>query len=216
MRPLSRILTSVGFLLLFLAALLTVVETSGTSAELYRELQLANGLPDGAGLTLAEMTAVDDQLANYLSGDGNALDAAPFNETEKLHMADVFRLFGLLRTVRNVLLGASVALLAAGLWLSRGKGALFGSLAGLALLILPLCVLGIWAAIDFTHAFESFHRALFSNDLWQLNPETDLLIRLLPERFFSDFLAVVAVRAGILLGAVPLALFGARFGRRFV
>jgi len=213
---LSRVLTSVGFFLLFAAALLTVVETSGTSASLYRELQLANGLPDDAGLTLEEMTAIDGQLAAYLSGDESALDDAPLNDVEKLHMKDVFRLFGLLRAVRNALLAAAVALLAAGLWLSRGGGALFGSLAGLLLLVLPLIALGVWAAIDFTGAFDAFHRALFANDLWRLNPGTDLLIRLMPERFFSDFAAVVAVRAGVLVGAVPLALFGARFGRRFV
>ncbi|NLD59848.1 MAG: TIGR01906 family membrane protein [Clostridiales bacterium] len=215
MRPLSRALTAVGFFLLFAALLMTVVETAGTSADLYRELQLENGLPDAAGLALEEMAAIDEQLAGYLSGDASALDGAPFNDTEKLHMADVFHLFGLLRAVRNILLGAAAALLLAGLLLARGRGALFGSLVGLLLLALPLIALGIWAAIDFTSAFDAFHRALFSNDLWQLNPGTDLLIRMLPERFFSDFAAVVAVRAGLFIGAVPLALFGARFGRRF-
>ena len=49
-----------------------------------------------------------------------------------------------------------------------------------------------------------------------MDPETDLLLRLLPEQFFADFAGVIAVRALAYMLAVPLAIFGVRFGRRFV
>ena len=47
---------------------------------------------------------------------------------------------------------------------------------------------------DFNKYFLLFHEMFFSNDLWLLNPETDLLIRMLPEGFFLD----MVVRIGII------------------
>jgi len=53
---------------------------------------------------------------------------------------------------------------------------LLGSVGGLAL----------WAAIDFTSAFTFFHHIFFRNDLWQLDPRTDMLIRIMPQQFFVE------------------------------
>ena len=74
----------------------------------------------------------------------------------------------------------------------------------------------VWAAVDFSSAFTFFHETLFTNDLWLLNPEIDLLLRLLPEQFFADIAATIAVRALAYMAAVPLAIFGVKFGRKFI
>ena len=47
-------------------------------------------------------------------------------------------------------------------------------------------VLVLWAVADFDGLFLTFHRLAFRNDLWLLNPRTDLLIRLMPEDLFID------------------------------
>ncbi len=86
---------------------------------------------------------------------------------------------------------------------------------GLAALLLPLGAFAVWAAVDFSSAFTFFHETLFTNDLWLLNPETDLLLRLLPEQFFADIAATIAARPGV-LRVVPLAIFGVKFGRKFI
>ena len=39
---------------------------------------------------------------------------------------------------------------------------------------------------DFHRYFMIFHEIFFKNDLWLLDPDTDLLIRMLPEGFFLD------------------------------
>ena len=204
MKKCGLALTALGFLCLFAALLLMVVANCGTNDGIYRELQEANGLPEAAGVTQEEMERLDGMLADYLSGDEAALDNSPFNEKERTHMRDVLELFDLARAVRNALFVIAAGLLAAGLWLSRGA------------LLLPLGAFAIWAAADFSGAFTFFHETLFTNDLWLLNPETDLLLRLLPEQFFADFAGVIAVRALAYMLAVPLAIFGVRFGRRFV
>jgi len=204
MKKCGLALTALGFFCLFAALLLMVVANCGTNDGIYRELQEANGLPEAAGVTQEEMERLDGMLADYLSGDEAALDDSPFNEKERTHMRDVLELFDLARAVRNALFVIAAGLLAAGLWLSRGARLLPMCFVGLAALLLPLGAFAIWAA------------ALFTNDLWLLNPETDLLLRLLPEQFFADFAGVIAVRALAYMLAVPLAIFGVRFGRRFV
>ena len=48
-----------------------------------------------------------------------------------------------------------------------------------------LILLGIWILADFTGFWTTFHQLFFTNDLWLLNPATDLMINLFPEAFFS-------------------------------
>ena len=55
------------------------------------------------------------------------------------------------------------------------------------------------AAID--GLFRRFHGLLFTNDLWLLNPKTDLMIRMLPEQFFQ---AVAVHAAGWMLAGQAL------------
>ena len=67
-------------------------------------------------------------------------------------------------------------------------------------------VAGVWAAIDFNSAFNFFHRILFTNDLWLLNPETDLLIRICPSSMFESMGLRIALRAAVILLGVPVLL----------
>ena len=57
------------------------------------------------------------------------------------------------------------------------RNTLFGILGFFALV-------GIYALIDFNHAFTVFHEIFFTNDLWLLNYD-DLLILMLPESLFA-------------------------------
>ena len=45
--------------------------------------------------------------------------------------------------------------------------------------------------MDFNRLFILFHRIAFTNDLWLLNPRTDLLIRLMPIGFFISYAALI-------------------------
>ena len=54
-------------------------------------------------------------------------------------------------------------------------------------------VVVILAVIDFNRLFVLFHKIAFTNDLWLLNPRTDLLIRLMPIEFFVSYAAIIGV-----------------------
>ena len=60
-------------------------------------------------------------------------------------------------------------------------------------------------AIDFNKYFVLFHEIFFNNDLWLLDPATDLLIRMLPEGFFFD----MVIRIGVIFIGSLLILWGA-------
>lgn len=141
-------------------------------------------------------------IAGYLAGDVEAFqltctdDAGAericFNEKEQRHMADCRALFVL---CRKVLLGAMAMLAALGfaaraLRAEKRLCALWYMI-GMLTVLAVLALVGIWGAADFDSLFVLFHRLSFSNDLWLLNPQTDLLIRLMPLNFFIHYAALI-------------------------
>lgn len=66
---------------------------------------------------------------------------------------------------------------------------------GLTLLTLPLISL-LLINVDFTNAFTIFHKIMFNNDKWLLNPVTDPIINMMPEEFFAHCgLAIILLSA---------------------
>ena len=78
--------------------------------------------------------------------------------------------------------------------LCMGTGLFFASIAALAAII----------STNFTKYFILFHHMFFNNDLWILDPSTDMLINIVPEGFFMD----TAGRIAFLFGSLSLILFG--------
>lgn len=128
-----------------------------------------------------------------------------FNEQDRLHMKDVQNLFlgGLfLRNIALILLIGMIAaliLFKADLkyMLPRAFLLAFGVIGGLTVII------GILFATDFTKYFTIFHEMFFTNDLWVFDPETDYMIRMLPEGFFYGILGRIGRFFGFSLG-LPL------------
>lgn len=115
------------------------------------------------------------------------ITAPAFNERESLHMIDVKNLYQFALHIR---IGAGILLIASILYLVYVKrketlDMLAHGFTQIAIAFICFVVmLGLWAAVDFTSLWESFHRLFFSNDLWLLNPRTDLMINMFPEAFF--------------------------------
>ena len=196
---------ALGLVALMLILTLTALHRVGTDDGLYYALQTrANVLP-AAGISDGDLKTLDAALARYLAGDADALlptngetgarsvlemnvDGAvrpAFNEKELAHLEDCQRLFALLRKVRQRLIPWAVLLILAGarLLAHRRRIRRVAWLAPL-LLLIPLGAFALWAVVDFDAAFTFFHRLLFTNDLWLLDPRTDLLIRICPESMF--------------------------------
>lgn len=160
----------------------------------YEELHTATAL----GMSETDLMKATTTLLDYLRGEVDTIDVEvningvqrlAFNAKESAHMVDVRTLYQNAMTVRwsaCILFVISIAVL---LYLQRkaffhyfSKGLLFVS----CLFILFLCLLGIWIQADFTGFWTTFHHIFFTNNLWLLNPATDLMINLFPEAFFAN------------------------------
>ena len=215
-----------GFALCLLGAasmilwgILWSIEYVGTDAELYRELQFGarEDILSHAGISEEDLVRVDGALADCLRGDVQALDGLEaevfgemqpaFNARELAHMEDCRELFELARKVRGVIkvFGPLSAVLGFVLLKDRKRIRLSACLGPL-VLVLPLGALAVWAAADFNAAFNFFHRMLFTNDLWLLDPRTDLLIRICPQGMFMNMGLRIGVMSLIFAAAVPAAM----------
>ncbi|MBQ8109586.1 MAG: DUF1461 domain-containing protein [Clostridia bacterium] len=219
-----------GLVALMLILILTALHGVGTDGALYYRLQTDAGILPGAGISDGDLQTLDAALAEYLAGRPEALmapsEAAPggyaalalnvngavqpaFNERETAHLEDCRGLFALLRKVRGRLIPWAVLLIVGGAWLLNDRRRLRRAawLSPLVLLI-PLGTFAIWALADFDAAFTFFHRLLFRNDLWLLNPRTDLLIRICPESMFMAMGGMIALRGLAILAGVPAVATG--------
>ncbi len=175
-------------------------------------------IPRTSGIAMNDLRQVGAELRRYLNSTDEPLSIRTrigggeqylFNEKETTHMRDVKQL------VHGVyMLGAASAfyLLAttmAGLWHSRA-----GFLEKLAprlvwgggLTLVLVVVFGLLAATGFDTLFLRFHQLSFANDLWQLDPRTDYLVRLFPQDFWFDSTMWVASRT--IVGALILTTAG--------
>ena len=214
-----------GFAVLYFICLLTALHAVGTDDALYyREQMAANVLPE-TGISDEDLRTLDGELASYLAGRDNELtlpmESEPdgytvltmqvfgelqpaFNEREMTHLEDCKALFALLRKVHRRLIPWAVLLLVGGGYLLRDRGRIrrMAWLSPLVLLV-PLGLLALWAALDFDAAFVAYHRVLFSNDLWLLDPRTDLLIRICPQSMFAHMGLRIALATLAALIAIP-------------
>ena len=170
---------------------------------------------DDVHMEMDDLLSVTDEMMAYLRGSRDDLnidtvvDGMPrefFNAREKAHMADVRNLFlgGLaLRRLCLFLAAASVALLA--LLKVPLKHLLPRMLCvGTVLFLGVTALLAGIISTDFTKYFIIFHKIFFTNDLWQLDPRTDLLINIVPEPFFMDTAARIGITFCLMTGTLFL------------
>lgn len=157
------------------------------------DLALARYFADGADTLPQQFRAVG------LSGDF-------FGERALIHMKDVHGLISLAGWGQTA---TGIYLLAVLLLSGLGKGGLelrraARSLAwGAGLTLAMLIILALGAALDFDALFLQFHLMSFSNDLWQLDPRYENLIRMFPAAFFME-----AALAAVGLAAAQATLIG--------
>ena len=181
-----------------------------------REYTMYN-VPETVSMEMNDLLYVTDEMMMYLRGEGRddlnisvPVDGHTrpfFNEREMAHMEDVRNLFIGALHLRTACIAAAFLCLALMFLVKAdvkrilpraictGTGIFMVLTAGLALLI----------STDFTKYFIIFHKIFFDNDLWILDPATDLLINIVPEPFFVD----TAVRIAVTYGISVIAVFSA-------
>lgn len=166
--------------------------------------------PAAIGISEQELMQVTDALMRYLVGLRPDLDMSAtingetqpvFGQRERAHMVDVQHLFiGGLYVFGGAILVAVLGFLALRKLL---PGQHFRKIFGRTLvstLIIVLLLLGaasILIASDFDTWFTRFHHVFFDNDLWLLDPDTEILIQMVPEQFFIAASARIGIYTGL-------------------
>lgn len=165
---------------------------------------------DALDMEMEDVMDVTDHMMDYLIGKEEELSVITlvegetqdfFNEQDRLHMADVKNLFLGGVKVGWICLLTGVVLLGILIWKKMDWKRLFLKAYSMALGVwaLILAFLGIAFVIDFTRCFTIFHQIFFTNDLWIFDPDTDYMIRMLPEGFFSDMVIRIVTTFIVLL-----------------
>lgn len=173
-----------------------------------------------SALTGSNLTLAENAVADYMSGQADVFQAElnregvtyrAFNEKEQRHMADVRQLVSLCRAFCL----PALALWLMWLWgvMRRKAGPCFVPLCGW--LIAVGLIAGLVCA-GFDTAFLLFHQLAFTNDLWLMNPETDLIIQMMPEAFFAAYAGLIACVYAVMMvfGALLPALYFYRRGKK--
>lgn len=191
-----------------------------TDAPLLQDLMEKHSAASGVDPKALPLLA--SRIAGYLSGQLDSLQSNAskdkaglpcFSENDILHMKDVRNLIesgtNLCRFIWPSLLLFMLSLVPCFLYKKSDllfEASLRVSIAGSAFILLIL-FFGTWAALDFNSVFVVFHKVLFTNDLWLLDPSTDLMIQLMPLPLFVDYALVLLKRLLPIAGLIALSAF---------
>ena len=209
-RAISRAAGLLLALSLSVTALAGILWVLGTSETIMLPMMRHFAPSEATLLPDKEYPEMVHMITRYLAGEVNEFQhryiadgelIETFQPHEQQHMADCRALFRLDRRVLYAGAMLSAALFAVAL----GRRRLFkGCLVGLGAVMVLVALVAMAAMIDFDRLFILFHKLSFANDLWLLNPRTDMLIRLMPIGFFTTYAAMLGA-SWLILMALMLA-----------
>lgn len=191
---LSKILFAV---FLPLAILLTILQYYSYNEDFYMEEFKKYDIENVTKMSYEDLNKTANKLISYMKDDEKDLNIEAvingemtevFGQREKQHMVDVKELFVKGHIVRYVSFAlVLIAVIIIVLYSRSRKRDIYQAVlwAGIVPIIFMI-VLFILVKIDFHKYFTYFHKIFFTNDLWLLNPKTDVLIQMLPLEFFID------------------------------
>jgi integral membrane protein (TIGR01906 family) len=160
-----------------------------------------NDIYNVTGISQNDMPEVIDRLSGYVVGRYKELNHEVlihekmewiYGDREIAHMKDVRLIFDFLKYfifVYTIL--CMITFISeyrkkklASFFVTLSKFGLYGG-------ILIVAIAGILVTVDFSKYFVVFHELVFSNDLWLLDPRTDVLIQMLPESFFMEMAVMI-------------------------
>lgn len=204
MKKVSMVLIVLSISLIFL---IFALEQNAYDKDYYLKKYKENDTEMLTGKNMDELEDITDGLILYLKGGENDLLRPHFNEKEILHMEDVKDLFNLARTIKYI--GLGTAFVSFIYFIKTKKTKLLAKTLSYGLFVnhVILSIIGLLAYQDFNKYFTYFHLIFFTNDLWILNPKTDLMIQMLPENFFFGMATKIMIAFLIYISIIQVISF---------
>ena len=190
------------FLPLYL--LLKITEQNAFNKNFYVKSYEKNGVVDISNRTLEELDTITEDLFIYIKDKGDEMVLNPyFNDMEIEHMKDVKELFRKGYILKYLSLIISIIALFFSIknkkWLIEE-----GVFKGIFIWWGLMALLFLFTLLDFNKYFTYFHLIFFDNDLWLLDPNTDLLIQMLPEEFFISIFRRIVLFFSLSLAIIQI------------
>ena len=212
----------------FIILAVSAIQWVAFDLDFYWNMYYDQRTPERLGMSQDDLSRVTAEMLDYLNDEPGASFAGitavidgeerpVFNQREIEHMVDVKRLYAMARFVRGIAYVAATACIVLLLiWMRTGA---FRRLSAAylitgAVLIAAAGLIWLLARNNFSAFWERFHRIFFTNDLWILDPRTDLLIRMVPEEFFSTLVWRIGVRLAGMTGFLAYTAMWALICRR--
>ena len=192
------------FLILF--SVFTVVNT----LDFYTDQYEKNGTEQATGMSVADLEKATVLLLDYVNDKRDNLDmqaeefgvmTETFDSREKTHMIDVKALYKNAALAMYIFLGVAAAGL--GVLAFADKNAFPLRFAeGYKVAIITGVVLCVLFGGAFTLGFDTFwtlfHKVVFTNDLWLLDPRISTMINMFPLNLFLAMCSKILIRFAIL------------------
>ncbi|NLW22116.1 MAG: TIGR01906 family membrane protein [Tissierellia bacterium] len=183
--------------------LLKSVEINTFNKDIYLNSYEKHDAPAITGKSMEELEYITETILTYLREGLDRKVLEPyFNDREVQHMEDVKILFKNGFILKNVLFFLSLVLIITFVVLKEQRTLAKGLFYGIFIWWGFMLLLFILSMLDFTKYFTYFHLIFFDNDLWLLNPKTDLLIQMLPEAFFINIFKRIVLLFMIILAII--------------
>lgn len=201
----KKVLVVILIISISVAMLMIAIEKNAYNKSYYLKSFEKYNIEEVTGKSMDDLEEITDSLIAYLKGEGyDELLIPHFNEKEVAHMRDVQDLFDQARLIKFFSIAISVILIIYfGVNYGKktlGKVLFYGLFSNHVIVILLALVI----ATDFNKYWTIFHHIFFTNDLWLLNPKTDLMIQMLPEQFFSGIALNLMLSFFIYLAIIQL------------
>lgn len=166
------------------------------------------------GLTDAEQDDFAGGMAAFMAGETETQPEI-LNEKEQQHMRDVRNLTRSAAGMSKTYFAIAAVLAVAAAWTGaklkrRMLPRLIGSLSAVTvIMVIVQNIVNQVTGGGFEALFVQMHEAIFTNDLWLMNPDTDILIRMMPQPLFEQALlngANLALRMFIIVWVMLIAV----------
>lgn len=216
----KRFAASLISFLLILCILISVILAAAFDEGFYIKQYKRLGISESTGIKHDVLIRITTELLDYIKGTGQELDTIKaevdgverqvFNDKEITHMVDVRNLFDFAIALRDISILILLLITLALILCYKNKALLLKLLANAYIFFIKVTVaivliLTIISFINFTWVWDFFHIIFFNNDLWLLDPETDIMVVMLPEELFSAIVSKVVLQTAAIAGILYIA-----------
>ena len=190
---------------IILCILLYSIDFMAKDISYYNNFHTEYKIDEESGLSKEWIESASKSLVEFIKNGDKEVLKNHFNKKEISHMEDVYKLFKLDRIVYTYLF--IITLLVVIYKLFKNDFLFFRYIRKYILIayISVISFLGI-CSVFFSESFVYFHKLFFDNDLWLLDYETDLMIRILPEEFFFVLFLNVIVLSTVFVFSIYIFL----------